>query len=150
MTSDCCRENLCLITDTSILGSRIARELDALIRVYGKPACIVSDHGQGFTSRAILKWAEQNDVAWHYINPGKPQQNAVIVSFNGSPTMPLRNGACTLSFRHRRMPGSRRPSPPAPPHEMQSYRPPDTLTAPLATMDRMPPPKSCRSGKCIV
>ena len=26
---------------------RFARELDALIRIYGKPACIVSDNGAG-------------------------------------------------------------------------------------------------------
>ncbi len=81
---DCCRENLCLIADTSISGARVARELDALVRIYGKPACIVSDNGTEFTSRAILKWAEQNDVIWHYIDPGKPQQNAFIESFNGS------------------------------------------------------------------
>ena len=53
-------------------------------RVYGKPACIVSDNGTEFTSRAILKWAGDNDVDWHYIDPGKPQQNAFIESFNGS------------------------------------------------------------------
>jgi transposase InsO family protein len=41
---DCCRENLCLTADTSILGARVARELDALVRIYGKPACIVSDN----------------------------------------------------------------------------------------------------------
>ena len=81
---DCCRENLCLVADTSISGARVARELDALVRIYGKPACIVSDNGTEFTSRAILKWADQNDVAWHYIDPGKPQQNAFIESFNGS------------------------------------------------------------------
>ena len=39
---DCCRENLCLTADTSISGARVARELDALVRIYGKPACIVS------------------------------------------------------------------------------------------------------------
>ena len=47
---DCCRENLCLIADTSISGARVARELDALIRIYGKPGCIVSDNGTEFTS----------------------------------------------------------------------------------------------------
>lgn len=81
---DCCRENLCLVADTSISGARVARELDALVRIYGKPACIVSDNGTEFTSRAILKWADQSGVAWHYIDPGKPQQNAFIESFNGS------------------------------------------------------------------
>lgn len=81
---DCCRENLCLIADTSLSGARVARELDALVRIYGKPTCIVSDNGTEFTSRAILKWADQNNVAWHYIDPGKPQQNAFIESFNGS------------------------------------------------------------------
>ena len=80
----CCRENLCLMADTSISGARVARELDALVRVYGKPACIVSDNGTEFTSRAILKWAGDNDVNWHYIDPGKPQQNGFVESFNGS------------------------------------------------------------------
>ena len=84
VNDDCCRENLCLMSDTSISGVRVARELDALVRVYGKPASIVSDNGTEFTSRAVLKWANENDVDWHYIDPGKPQQNAFIESFNGS------------------------------------------------------------------
>ena len=84
VNDDCCRENLCLMADTSISGARVARELDALVRVYGKPASIVSDNGTGFTSRAILKWANDNDVDGHYIDPGKPQQNAFIGSFKGS------------------------------------------------------------------
>ena len=37
-----------------------------------------------FTSCAILKCAGDNDVDWHYIDPGKPQQNGFIESFNGS------------------------------------------------------------------
>ena len=81
---DCTRENLGLIADTSISGARVARELDALTRLYGKPDCIVSDNGTEFTSRAILKWAGENKVPWHYIDPGKPQQNGFIESFNGS------------------------------------------------------------------
>ena len=84
VNDDCCRENLCLVADTSISGARVARELDALVRIYGKPACIVSDNGTEFTSKAILKWANDNKVEWHYIDPGKPQQNGYIESFNGS------------------------------------------------------------------
>lgn len=84
VNDDCCRENLCLMADTSISGARVARELDALVRVYGKPSSIVSDNGTELTSRAVLKWANENEVEWHYIDPGKPQQNAFIESFNGS------------------------------------------------------------------
>ena len=72
------------MADTSISGARVARKLDALVRIYGKPAGIVSDNGTEFTSRAILKWANENDVDWHYIDPGTPQQNAFIEAFNGS------------------------------------------------------------------
>jgi putative transposase len=31
----------------------------------------------------VLKWAEENRVEWHYIAPGKPQQNGFMESFNG-------------------------------------------------------------------
>jgi len=84
VNDDCCRESLGLIADTSISGARVARELDALVRLYGKPKSIVSDNGTEFTSRAILRWADKNGIDWHYIDPGKPQQNAFIESFNGS------------------------------------------------------------------
>jgi putative transposase len=40
----------------------MARELDALVRIYGKPACTVSDNGTEVTSKAILKWANENGV----------------------------------------------------------------------------------------
>lgn len=84
INDDTCRENLCLVGDTSIFGVRVARELDTLVRLYRNPTCIVCDNGTEFTSRAILKWASENRVEWHYIDPGKPQQNAFIESFNGA------------------------------------------------------------------
>ena len=83
VVDDCTRESIGLIADTSISGHRVARELDAMIRVYGKPDCIISDHGTEFTSRAMLEWQTRSGVAWHYIDPGKPQQNAFAESFNG-------------------------------------------------------------------
>ena len=61
------------------------------VRVYGKPKSIVTDNETEFTSRAILKWANDNDVDWHYIDPGNPQQNAFIESFDGSSCDECRN-----------------------------------------------------------
>ena len=49
-----------------------------------QPAFIVSDNSTEFTSKAIRNWASENGVEWHYIDPGKPQQNGHIESFNGS------------------------------------------------------------------
>ena len=84
VNDDCCGANLDLIADATFSGAKVAREIDALVRIYGKPACIVSDNGTEFTSKAILKWANETGVEWHYIDPGKPQQNGYIESFNGS------------------------------------------------------------------
>ena len=50
----------------------------------GTPRTIVSDNGTELTSRAILEGQNETGVAWHYIAPGKPTQNAFIESFNGT------------------------------------------------------------------
>lgn len=80
---DFTRECLALVADTSISGARVARELDRAIRLYGRPGTIVSDNGSELTSRAMLDWQNRTGIAWHYIAPGKPTQNAFIESFNG-------------------------------------------------------------------
>ena len=61
----------------------VTRELDQAIAEPGQPKTIVSDNGTEFTSMAILKWVQDNGINWHYIQPGKPTQNAFIESFNG-------------------------------------------------------------------
>jgi transposase InsO family protein len=43
----------------------------------------VSENGSELSSKASLKWMQTTGVAWHYIAPGKPQQNAFIESFIG-------------------------------------------------------------------
>ncbi len=83
MVDDCTRECLALVADTSLSGIRVARELDRLMIARGRPKMIVSDNGSELTSNAILAWADQGRIAWHYIAPGKPMQNAFIESFNG-------------------------------------------------------------------
>jgi putative transposase len=80
---DFTREALALVVDTSIGGRRVVRELDALVATRGKPRMVVSDNGTELTSRAILEWTNRTGVEWHYIAPGKPQQNAFAESFNG-------------------------------------------------------------------
>jgi putative transposase len=84
VNDDCCRKDLALIADISISGTRVARELDARVRVYGKLTCIVSDNGAEFTSKATLRWANENGVAWHFFAPGNTQQNGYSENSNGS------------------------------------------------------------------
>ncbi len=82
VVDDFTRECVRLIADTSISGLRVARELDAAIAERARPAMCVSDNGTELTSMAILRWSKEREVEWHYIAPGKPQQNGFIESFN--------------------------------------------------------------------
>lgn len=102
IVDDCTRECLSLAADTSLSGLRVARELDRLIAERGRPKMIVSDNGSEFTSNAILAWADQARVEWHYIAPGKPTQNAFIESFNGRLRDELLNETLFSSLPHAR------------------------------------------------
>ena len=79
----CSRECLMADADTSMPGLRVVRELDRLIKLRGKPKVIVSDNGPELTGRTVLIWAHENNIDWHYIQPGKPQQNGFTESLNG-------------------------------------------------------------------
>jgi putative transposase len=102
VVDDCTRECLALVPDTSIGGRRVARELDAIIAWREGPAAIVSDNGTELTSNAILAWADERKVGWHYIAPGKPQQNGFIESFNGRLRDELLNETLFRSLPHAR------------------------------------------------
>ena len=54
-----------------------------LVAVRGKPGSGISDNGTELTSTAMLRWQEEAGVSRHYIQPGKPQQNGFVESFNG-------------------------------------------------------------------
>jgi hypothetical protein len=83
VVDDFTREALATVVDTSLSAARVARELERLVAGRRLPAMIVSDNGTELTSVAVLRWAEERSVEWHYIAPGKPQQNAFVESFNG-------------------------------------------------------------------
>ncbi len=42
------------------------------------------DNGPAFLSRILVEWCQANGVFIDYIEPGKPNQNAVIERFNHS------------------------------------------------------------------
>ena len=67
----------------SITGERVTRVLDRLVWQHGLSELLVMDNGPEFTSRAMLQWGGRRGVSLHYIDPGKPVQNAFVESFNG-------------------------------------------------------------------
>jgi len=83
IVDDFTRECLVIEVDTSLSGQRVARVLDAIGSVRGFPQTIVMDNGTELTSIAIACWARDRKVRLHFIQPGKPTQNAYIESFNG-------------------------------------------------------------------
>lgn len=117
VVDDFTRECLALVADTSLSGARVARELDTIAAVRGYPASVVSDNreaiprrdvsgadrGTELTSTAILLWSQARGVAWHYIAPGKPQQNAFVESFNGRLRDECLNDTLFTSLRHARV-----------------------------------------------
>jgi putative transposase len=102
VVDDFSRECVALIADTSLSSLRVARELDAAIAGRKRPALIVSDNGPELTSMAILEWSQANVIDWHYIDLGKPQQNAFVESFNGKLRDELLNETLFTSLGHAR------------------------------------------------
>ena len=83
IVDDFTRESLGIEVDVSLSGARMARALDAIGSVRGFPEYIVLDNGPEMTSLAMLRWSLQRQVRLHFIDLGKPTQNAFIESFNG-------------------------------------------------------------------
>jgi putative transposase len=146
IVDDVTRECLAAIPDTSISGRRVARELTSLIERRGKPGLIVSDNGTEFTSNAMLAWAHENKVVWHFISPGKPMQNGFCESFNGR-MRELLNESLFLGLDHARTTianwvadyNHRRP------HSALGYQTPAAYAANLsATCDRLRNPDQLR------
>jgi putative transposase len=96
------RECLALVADTSLSGARVARELDAIVALRGKPLAVVSDNGTELTSTSILRWSQERQVGWHYIAPGKPTQTAFVESFNGRLRDECLNETLFTSMQHAR------------------------------------------------
>ena len=79
IVDDYSRECVHQVIDTSISGERVTRELNSLGQL---PKTIVCDNGTEFTSKAMFFWSQRTGVKLHFIQPGKPTQNAFVESFN--------------------------------------------------------------------
>jgi putative transposase len=79
------RECLEIEVGTSLKGEDVVRVMERMKLLRGTlPQRIKVDNGSEFISKALDKWAYENNVALDFSRPGKPTDNAFIESFNGS------------------------------------------------------------------
>lgn len=63
---------------------------------------ITIDNGPEFAGKTLDEWAYRTGLKLHFIEPGKPQQNAYIESFNGKFRDECLNEHWFVSMRHAR------------------------------------------------
>jgi putative transposase len=83
MTDPCSKEVPVIEVDVSIGGARVCRILDRLFLTRPLPETLILDNGPEFAGTALDAWAAQHGVQLHFIQPGRPVQNAFVESFNG-------------------------------------------------------------------
>lgn len=86
------------IVNSSITAQHMTRFFDELDRT---PKVIRCDNGPEFCSRAFMAWAH-GKVTISFIQPGKPQQNAFVESFNGKFREQCLNENLFFSIDHAR------------------------------------------------
>lgn len=83
IVDDATHEAVAIVPERAISGLVLTRILDRLAVERGLPQAIRTDNGKEFCGKAMLTWAHAHGVRLFLIEPGKPNQNAYIESFNG-------------------------------------------------------------------
>lgn len=83
IVDDATHESVATVPERAISGLTVTRVLDRLAMTRGLPKIIRTDNGKEFCGHAMLTWAHTHNVTLRLIEPGKPNQNAYIESFNG-------------------------------------------------------------------
>ena len=100
---DATHESVAIVPERSISGHVLTRILDRLAVQRGLPQAIRTDNGKEFCGRAMLTWAHTRGVKLFLIQPGKPNQNAYIESFNGRLRDECLNEHWFVSLSHARV-----------------------------------------------
>ena len=83
IVDDATHEAVAVLPEHAIGGSHLTRLMDGICSQRGKPAMIRTDNGAEFTGKSMLTWAHRQSIQLRLIEPGKPNQNAYVESFNG-------------------------------------------------------------------
>ena len=83
IVDDATHESVAIVAERAIGGEPLTLILDRIGFQRGLPKVIRTDNGREFCGRAMLNWAHRRGVQLRQIQPGKPNQNAYIESFNG-------------------------------------------------------------------
>ena len=102
VVDDFTRTCLAIEVDTSIGGRRVVEVLQRLVETRARPAVLITDNGPEFVGRALDAWAYAQGIRLHFIEPGKPNQNAYVESFNGRFRDECLNEHWFLSLAHTR------------------------------------------------
>lgn len=83
IVDDATTEAVATVPARSIGGLAVTRVLDRLAAERGLPKVLRTDNGLEFCGGTMLTWAHERGVTLRLIEPGKPNQNAFVESFNG-------------------------------------------------------------------
>ena len=83
IVDDATHESVAIEVERAISGHGVVRVMERLALSRGLPRIIRTDNGKEFCGKAMLEWAHGKGVSLRLIEPGKPNQNAYIESFNG-------------------------------------------------------------------
>jgi putative transposase len=83
IVDDATTEAVAVVPARALGGLPVTRVLDRLAVERGLPRVLRTDNALEFCGRAMLTWAQERGVTLRLIEPGKPNQNAYIESFNG-------------------------------------------------------------------
>ena len=102
VVDDATHEAVAVVPEHNISGQQVVRVLDQICLRRSRPKVIRTDNGKEFCGRAMLTWAHEKGVALRLIEPGKPNQNAYVESFNGRLRDECLNEHWFVSLEHAR------------------------------------------------